>query len=79
MIQFAGLNLLIGAGTVFVPLIRIDNMAHLGGFLCGLALGVPLVPCMTLGRRRYLERQKVTFAAASFLLVLSGYFISKLR
>lgn len=79
VIQFAVLNLLIGAATVLVPLIRIDNMAHLGGFLSGLALGVPLVPCMTLGRRRYLSRQKVTFAGAAFLSVLFAYWISKLR
>ena len=79
VIQFAILNLLIGAATVLVPLIRIDNMAHLGGFLSGLALGVPLVPSMTLGRRRYLSRQKVAFAGAVFLLVLFAYWISKLR
>ena len=79
VIQFAVLNLLIGAATVLVPLIRIDNMAHLGGFLSGLALGVPLVPCMTLGRRRYLSRQKVTFVGAAFLSVLFAYWISKLR
>jgi len=79
VIQFAILNLLIGAATVLVPLIRIDNMAHLGGFLSGLALGLPLIPCMTLGRRRYLRRQKVTFASAAFLLLLFAYWISKLK
>lgn len=79
VIQFAVLNLVIGLGTIFVNIIRIDNFAHVGGFLSGLALGVPLVPRMTSGRTRYLARQKVTFGAAAFLLILFGYFIAKLR
>lgn len=79
VIQFAGLNLVIGLGTAFSSVIHIDNMAHIGGFLSGLALGPPLVPRMTSGRRRYLSRQKLTFAAALFLLILFGYWISRLK
>jgi rhomboid protease GluP len=79
VIQFAVLNLVIGLGTVFTNIIRIDNFAHVGGFLSGLALGVPLVPRMTSGRVKYLERQKIVFAAASFLLILFAYWITKLR
>ena len=79
VIQFAGLNLVIGLATVFVPLVRIDNYAHIGGFLSGLALGPPLVPRMTSGRRRYLARQKVTFAVAFFCLLLVAFWISKFR
>ena len=79
VIQFAALNLIIGLGTVILPVIRIDNFAHLGGFLFGLALGVPLVPRMTSGRVRYLNRQKITFAGAAFFLALFGYWIANLR
>jgi len=79
VIQFAVLNLVIGLGTIFTNLIRIDNFAHVGGFLSGLALGVPLVPRMTEGRARYLQRQKLTFGIAAFLLILFGYWIAKLR
>jgi rhomboid protease GluP len=53
-------------------------MAHIGGFLSGLALGVPLVPRMTSGRERYLGRQKITFAVACFVLALVGYWIANL-
>src|SRR5271170_797885 len=79
VIQFAVLNLIIGIGANFTSIVRIDNHAHIGGFLSGLALGVPLVPRMTSGRTRYLARQKLTFAAAAFALVLFAYFIAKLR
>lgn len=79
VIQFAGLNLVIGLVTIALPLIRIDNSAHVGGFLSGLALGVPLVPRMTSGRSRYLARQKLTFAVAALLLALFGHWIANLR
>jgi rhomboid protease GluP len=79
VIQFAVLNLIIGIGANFTSIVRIDNHAHIGGFLSGLALGVPLVPRMTSGRTRYLARQKLTFAGAAFLLFLFAYFITKLR
>jgi rhomboid protease GluP len=78
VIKFAAINLVIGLSTMIVNFgIRIDNFAHIGGFLGGLALGVPLVPRMTAGRARYLARQKVTFAVACFVLALFGYFIAR--
>lgn len=80
VIQFAALNLIIGLGTAIVPVgIRIDNSAHLGGFLFGLALGVPLVPRMTSGRTRYLQRQKIAFTGAAFFLALFGYWVANLH
>lgn len=79
VIWFAAINLLIGGATLFVPVVRIDNFAHLGGFLSGLALGVPLISRMTSGRTRYLERQKITFAGAAFCLALFGYWIANLH
>jgi rhomboid protease GluP len=79
VIKFALINLVIGLSTIVVNVgIRIDNMAHIGGFVSGLALGVPLVPRMTAGRERYLSRQKVTFAVACFVLALFGYWIANL-
>jgi rhomboid protease GluP len=77
VIKFAAINLAIGLSTmVFNVGVRIDNFAHIGGFLGGLALGVPLAPRMTAGRQRYLARQKITFAAACLVLSLFGYFIA---
>lgn len=78
VIKFAAINLFIGLSTMVVNVgIRIDNFAHIGGFLGGLALGVPLIPRMTAGRQRYLARQKITFAAACLVLSLVGYFIAR--
>ncbi len=79
VVKFALINLVIGLSTIFVNVgIRIDNSAHIGGFVSGLALGVPLVPRMTSGRQRYLGRQKVTFAVACLVLALVGYWIANL-
>jgi rhomboid protease GluP len=79
VVKFALINLVIGISTIVVNVgIRIDNSAHIGGFLSGLALGVPLVPRMTAGRERYLGRQKVTFAVACLVLALFGYWIANL-
>jgi rhomboid protease GluP len=78
VIKFAAINLVIGLSTMFVNVgIRIDNAAHIGGFLSGLALGVPLAPRMTAGRERYFARQKVSFAFACLGLALVGYFIAR--
>jgi rhomboid protease GluP len=78
VIKFAAINLVIGLSTAIHNFgIRIDNFAHIGGFLGGLALGVPLSPRMTAGRARYLGRQKVTFAAACLVLALFGYFVAR--
>ena len=78
VVQFALLNLVIGLGTTFARFANIDNSAHVGGFVAGLAIGRPLVPQMTAGRGGYLQRQKITFALAVFVLVLFAYWIVKI-
>ena len=84
VVRFAAINLLIGGSTIlgaafFSGFMRIDNSAHIGGFVCGLALGPPLVPRMTAGRTKYLNRQKLTFGGAAFVLSLFGYWIANLK
>ncbi len=84
VIQFAAINLVIGASTSFALVgnlihLRIDNTAHLGGFFGGLALGPGLIPAMTAGRARYLARQRIVFFAAAFLLSLAGYWIANFQ
>lgn len=83
VIQFAVLNFVLGGGLQIVHSVQrfqslpmIDNMAHLGGFLSGLALGVPLLARMTSGRQKYLRRQSITFAVACVALSLFGFWIS---
>ena len=89
VIWFAALNLAIGIVPTLLPassgnqlarlhldpgmLPRVDNSAHLGGFVCGLALGFPLFPRMTSGKSSYRARQRLVFALAALLLCLFGY------
>jgi rhomboid protease GluP len=93
VIWFAALNLAVGIVPQFLPafspsqlarlhldpgsLPRIDNTAHLGGFLSGLALGFPLFPRMTSGKSSYRARQGLVFAVAALLLCLFGYGLAK--
>jgi len=80
VIFFAVINFIIGYSAGFAPIgIRIDNSAHLGGCLCGLVLGLALLPFMLQGRKKYLARQRVVFTAAAFVLALFGYWIANFR
>ncbi len=54
----------------------IDNSAHLGGFFCGLALGLSLYPRLTSGRSSYRARQVLVFCSAGLLLLLLSYAVA---
>ena len=74
VIYFAVLNLAIGASTLlYSGGIKIDNMAHLGGVLSGLALGLPLAPVLGTGKQKYQRRQRVAFSVLAGGLLLFGY------
>lgn len=74
VIQFAILNFAIGLYTVFGPSpVQIDNMAHLGGFLSGLALGVPLVPRIGSPRTTFIRRRWFAVGGMAFVLTLLAF------
>lgn len=84
VIYFAVFNLavdlMIGGSTMLYHVgIRIDNMAHLGGFLSGMAMGVPLAPILGTGREPYFRRQKIVFSVATVILALFGYWFFRFR
>jgi rhomboid protease GluP len=71
---FAIINLVIGIGADFAQrVVQVDNMAHLGGFLSGLALGYPLVPRIGAPRTTFLRRRGFALGAMAFVLLLTGW------
>jgi membrane associated rhomboid family serine protease len=83
VIYFAGINLVLGfsinAGTSLIGSgIMVDNMAHLGGFLCGLLFALPMVPRLGSSRELFRTRLSGAMAMVTAVLVLFGYYLSKL-
>jgi rhomboid protease GluP len=83
VIYFAAINLLIpfavnyGATAMHAGL-RIDNMAHLGGFTCGLIFAAPLVPRLGSPRSMFQERLRIAVVMVVGILVLFGFYLTKL-
>jgi rhomboid protease GluP len=80
VIYFAALNLVIGFGAdAFNSPIRIDNMAHLGGFLSGILLGMLLVPKLGSDRKLWMRRQWLAYGSVLLLVLLAARFIASFR
>jgi rhomboid protease GluP len=74
VIQFALLNFAIGFYTAFGPSpVQIDNMAHLGGFLSGLAFAVPLVPRIGAPLTTFTRRRTLAIVGMAFVLTLLAF------
>jgi rhomboid protease GluP len=79
VIYFAAINLIIGIGTLAPGSpVRIDNMAHMGGFGCGLLFAAPLVPRLGSPRSMFESRRRIAVAMIAGLLVLFGFYLSQL-
>jgi rhomboid protease GluP len=83
VIYFAAINLVIGfsiwGGNLVVHSgLNIDNMAHLGGFTCGLLFAAPLVPRIGSPRRLFVTRLRTAVGIVVGLLVLFGFYLEQL-
>lgn len=71
---FALLNFIIDGGLwVAHTRLQIDNMAHLGGFLSGLALGWPLLPRIGAPRATFVRRRALAVGVMAFALLLLAW------
>ncbi len=81
VIYFAVLNLVLGlsisGGNVFLHSgLNIDNMAHLGGFTCGLLFATPMVPRLGSARSVFQTRLRLAVGMVAGILVLFGFYIA---
>ena len=76
VIYFALLNLGIGLYTAIGPSpIKIDNMAHLGGFLSGLLMGVLMIPRIGAPKALFERRRNRAVWGMTFGLMLGMYWV----
>jgi rhomboid protease GluP len=78
VITFAAINLAIGLGTM-IPgsVVRIDNMAHMGGFACGLLFAMPLVPRIGAPRQQFLLRRRIAIGMMVIFETLFGFYLAQ--
>jgi rhomboid protease GluP len=71
---FALINFIIDGGLWLAHTrLQIDNMAHLGGFVSGIALGLPLVPRIGAPRAQFMRRRTFAVGVMAFLLLLIAW------
>jgi len=83
VIYFAAINLAIGLAISLDVVssrtgISIDNSAHLGGVLCGLLFAAPMIPRVGNPRSTFQTRLQIAVGMIVGILVLFGFYISKL-
>ncbi|MGO9777275.1 MAG: rhomboid family intramembrane serine protease [Terracidiphilus sp.] len=83
VIYFAAINLVLGLAISFGTMVAhsglsIDNMAHLGGFSCGLLFAAPMVPRIGSPRDLFLFRLRVAMVLVVGILVLFGFYLAQL-
>ena len=60
-------------------IVRIDNMAHLGGFSCGLLFAAPLVPRIGAPRDLFAIRRRIAIGMVVVILTLFAFFLAQFR
>jgi rhomboid protease GluP len=83
VIYFAALNLVLGLSisvgtTVIGSGLHIDNMAHVGGFVCGLLFAIPMVPRIGSPRPNFRMRLQIAIVMVVGILVLFGFYLAQL-